>query len=337
MARLMSGFRDEDDVYASDEAQHSSAAGTNAVASLQAGHPFSLMLAEDDSQRAAALDSLMDAIADPSTRFIRATNPLRARLTLERLLIQVIQGDPDTLAGNPAAIIRSIAARRGDEARVILVIERSETLHPEVLRFFGQTATLFPDGVPALQILFVGRPEFRAMLDDPDAGLDEQTAQLEAYRPAEPEEVFMPPPEMTMELLPQRPLPFRDNSLRAQLRATWKRGFLVRFGIVGGTLVGAAAITFAVVIALTGNDGPVLVDTGTALLEMPEPPESEPDPPALQPGPAPDAATAALRSEFESYLTASGRDLRNATPGQRRTIYQEFLVWRARTGAPRPQ
>lgn len=333
----MSGFRDEDDYYASDEAQHSSAAGTNAVASLQAGHPFSLLLAADERQLATALDSLMDAIADPNTRFARATNPLRARLTLERMLIQVIQGDPDELQGDPAAIIRRIADRRGDETRVILIIERSETLHPEVLRFFGHTATLFPDGTPRLQILFVGRPEFRAMLDDPDAGLDEQTAQLEAYRPVEPDEVFLPPPELSMESLPPRPPPMQDMSLRAQFRSVWKRGFWTQLAMVGGTLFGTAAIVFAVVIALSGDEGPVQVDTGTALLEMPEPPETEPDPPALQPGPAPDAATATLRSEFESYLTASGRDLRNATPGQRRTIYQEFLVWRARTGAPRSQ
>ncbi len=333
----MSGFQDQDEFDASDEALHHAAAGTNAVASLQAGHPFSLLLAADERQLAAALDSLMDAIADPSTRFARATNPLRARLTLERLLIQVIQGYPDSTEPGAAAVIRRIAERRGEERRVILIIERSETLHPEVLRFFGQTATLFPDGTPRLQILFVGKPEFRAMLDDPDAGLDEQTAQLEAYRPVEPDEVFMPPPELSMEVLPQRPLPLPDYSLRTQFRSVWKRGLMTQIGIVGGTLVGAAAIAFAVVIALTGDDGPVQVDTGTALLEMPEPPESEPDPPVLQAGPPADAATAALRSEFEAYLTASGRDIRNATPGQRRTIYQEFLVWRARTGAPRTQ
>ena len=333
----MSGFRDIDAFDAADDAVHAAAAGTNAVASLQAGHPFSLLLAEDERQRASGIESLMDAIADTNTRFTRATNPLRARLTLERLLIQVISNYQDDMIADPAAIIRRIAERRGDETRVILVVERAETLHPEVLRFFGQTATLFPDGVPRLQILFVGLPEFRAMLDDPDAGLDEQTAQLEAYRPVEARESFMPPPEMSAALLPQRPLPFIDNSLRTQLRAVWDRGFWTQAGIIGGTLFGTAAVTFAVVIALTGNDAPITVDTGTALLELPEPQETDADPPVLQPGPPPDAATAALRSEFESYLTASGRDLRNATAGQRRTIYQEFLVWRARTGGTRPQ
>ena len=190
----MSGFQD-DDLYLAEQSQLSGAAGTNAVAALQAGHPFSLMLAADDRQRELALELLLDTIADPSTRFARATNPLRARLTLERLLIQVIQGPLTDLS--PAGIIRRIAERRQDETRVVLVIERAETLHPEVLRFLGQTAALFPDGVPRLQVLFVGRPEFRPLLDDPDSGFDEQTTLLEQYRPAEPEPVFAPslPPE----------------------------------------------------------------------------------------------------------------------------------------------
>ena len=331
----MSGFAGEERYVTEDEALDT-AAGTNAVAALQAGHPFSLLLAEDDRQRAIDLETLMDTVADPSTRFSRATNPLRARLTLERLLIQIIGGGPDIMQSDPAGIIRRIAEQRGTESRVILVVERAETLHPEVLRFFGLTAPLFPDGTPRLQVLFVGRPEFRRMLDDPDAGLDEQTAQLEAYRPREPEPSFAPPPEMSYEMQPQRPLPTPDYSLRTQFLTVWRRGWLVQSSIVGGVLIGSAAVAFAVTLALTGNDGPVQVDTGSALLEMPEPAETEPEPPVLQPGPPKDAATAQLRREFEAYLTASGRDIGNATAGQKRAVYQEFLVWRARTSAGRP-
>lgn len=328
---------ESDDAYGADQAQHSAAAGTNAVASLQAGHPFSLLLAEDDGQRVAALDAIMDAVADPGTRFIRATNPLRARLTLERLLIQVIQGGPEAVGDDPAAIIRSIADRRAGESRVILVIERSETLHPEVIHFFGRTAPLFPDGIPRLQILFTGRPEFRRMLDDPDALMDEQTAQLEAYRPKEADVVFVAPPEMSTDALPQKPFAFQEISLRAQVAAVWRQGIWTQLGIVGFTVVGAAAVTFAVLIATTGQSSPVTVDTGSALLEMPEPSELDVENPVLRAGPPQDEATAQLRREFEAYLTASGREIANATPGQRRAVYQEFLVWRARTAGSRPQ
>lgn len=328
---------ESDDIYGSDQAQLSAAAGTNAVASLQAGHPFSLLLAEDDARRAASLESLMDTVADPGTRFVRATNPLRARLTLERLLIQVIQGGPESVGNDPALIVRRIADQRGGEIRVILVIERSETLHPEVIHFFGRAAPLFPDGMPHLQILFVGRPEFRRMLDDPEALMDEQTAQLEAYRPQAAEETFVAPvPEAPSDSLQQIPLAFQEASLRTQFLKVWNQGVGTRIGIVGGTLIGAAAIAFAVIIATTGGDGPVQIDTGSALLEMPEPTEADAEPPVLRPGPPQDDATAQLRREFEAYLTASGRELANATAGQRRAIYQEFMVWRARTAGPRP-
>jgi hypothetical protein len=326
----MSGFRD-DDLYLAEQTQLSSAAGTNAVASLQAGHPFSLLLAEDDRQRNAALETLLDTVADPSTRFARVTNPLRARLTLERLLIQVIQGSMEDIANDPAAIIRRIAERRQDETRVILVIERSETLHPEVLNFLGRTAALFPDGSPRLQVLFVGRPEFRPLLDDPDSGFDEQTALLEQYRPAAPEPAFSTVAPPNTDLSPQRPLPFVDNSLRAQLLSIWGRGLLTRMSIVGGVLVGIGAITFAAMLAFTSPPVVTQVDSASALAEMPEPGVGDPDPPVLQPGPAPDEATAALRREFDAYLIASGKSIDGATSVQKRAIYSEFLVWRART------
>ena len=331
----MSGFSN-DEFRPSDEFLHSSAAGTNTVASLQAGHPFSLLLVDDDSLRETMLDTTLDAIADTTTRFVRATNPLRARLTLERLLIQVIQGGTDPADDTPASIIRRIAARRSDEERVILVIERAETLHPEVLRFFGETASLFPDGIPRLQLLFVGRPEFQRMMDDPDAGFDEQTQQLEAYRPTEVEPTFGTLAEAAPEDMPQTAYVAREPGLLEQVGAIWNQGLTTKVAIVAGTLGGFAAVTFAVYIALTGNEPPVVAESGTALLEMPDPPETEAEPPVLLPGPPQDEATAQLRSEFESYLTASGRDLQNATAGQRRAIYQEFLIWRARTSGKPP-
>ncbi len=325
-----------DDLDQADQAHLWAAASTNAVASLQAGHPFSLLLAENDGQRAAALDVLLDTVADPYTRFARATNPLRARLTLERLLIQVIQGPADGLAADPVRLIRRIAERRGGETRVVLVIERAETLHPEVLRFFSRTAAYFPDADPRLQVLFVGRPEFRPLLDDPESGFDEQTAMLEQYRPAEPEatgivalpaSAFAPPP--------QGPLPQPDNSVRALMRSVWARGTPTRVAIVGGVAVGLAALAFAAVLVFVEPSDVAELDTTSALAELPEPGVGDPDPPALQTGPAPDEATAALRQEFEAYLIASGKTLDGATAARRRALYSEFLVWRARTRGPR--
>lgn len=319
-----------------DDPGGNDAASMGTAASLQAGHPFSLLLAEDDRQRAAELEALLDNIADEHTRIAVVTNPLRARLTLERLLIQVVSG-PDPAADDPVALVRRIAARQGSETRVILVIDKAETLHPEVLHFFGQTAAYFPDADPRLQVLFVGRPEFRHVLEEPDALMDEHTAQLEAYRPSEPDPIFAPPSEPAYPALPPSRLPFVDTSLRAQFRTVWNDSVWNRIGIVGGTLVGVAAVTVAVLLAMGGNDGPILPDNSTALLELaPDPVASlDADPPVLQPGPPRDADTARLRGEFETYLTALGRDNANATQAQRRAWFQEFQIWRART-APAP-
>ena len=328
----MSAFQD-DELDLAEQDIHSGAASTNAVASLQAGHPFSLLLAEDDQRRTAALERLLDTIADPSTRFARVTNPLRARLTLERLLIQAIDGPADPYAP-PAEIVRRIATRQQDETRVILVIERAETMHPDAMRFFGHTAAMFPDADPRLQVLFVGRPEFRALLDNPESGFDEQTTLLEQYRPSEP----APPSEelASLPLPPSAPLPMiaPDNGLGQQVREVWSRGVLTRLSIVGGVLIGLAAVSFAATLALTAPPELGTVDSVSSLAELPEPGADDPDPPALQAGPPADEGTAALRREFDAYLIASGKTLDGLTGMQKRNAYSEFLVWRARTRRP---
>ena len=307
----------------------SDAASAGAAASLQAGHPFSQLLLEDDERREAALEVLLDTIADPSTRFARATNPLRARLTLERLLIQVIAGPAEPWAP-PAELVRRLAERRGDENRVVLVIERAETLHPDVLRFFGHTAALFPDADPRLQVLFVGRPEFQSLLEDPESGFDEQTTLLEQYRPSEPEPLYVPMLEPAM-MLPPPPVTAPDNGLRTQWRDVWGRGVLRRLSIVGGVVIGLAAVGFAADLALTAAPDVAGAESAASLADLPEPGRNDPDPPVLQAGPPADEATATLRREFDAYLTASGKTLDGASSAEKRNAYAEFLVWRART------
>ncbi len=324
-----------DELEHADRALIAAAQGTNAVAALQAGHPFSLLLADDERRLNTALDLLLDNVADPATRFARVTNPLRARLTLERLLIQVIQGGPDLLHRDVPTLVRQIAERRATETRVILVVERAETLHPEVLRFFGEAAPWFPDGSPRLQILFVGRPEFRAMLDDPETGMDEQTALLEQYRPVQPEKSFGPGDDMAFDTLPQRPPPFIDTSLRTQVKSVWSKGLGTRITILGAVLVGIGAVSFGGYLAFSTPPNPATLESVSALAEMPEPGADDPDPPVLQPGAPPDAATAQLRSEFESYLIAAGKELAGTSSAQKRLLLQEFMLWKTRTQGPK--
>lgn len=321
------------DVYDfADYDQPSDTSCADAAASLHAGHPFTLLLDEDDPRRTAALELLLDTVADSSTRFARVTNPLRARLTLERLLIQVINGPAEPWA--PAAeLVRRLAERRQDENRVVVVIERAETLHPDVLRFFGNTAAMFPDADPRLQVLFVGRPEFRTLLDDPESGFDEQTTLLEHYRPSDPEPLYAPPLEPAMSL-PPAPMPIPDNGLRTQLRDVWGRSVLTRLSVLGGVVIGIAAVGFAAHLALTAPPDVAGTESVASLAELPGPDTGDLDPPVLQAGPPADAATAAMRREFDAYLIASGKSLDGASSAQKRNAYSEFLVWRARTRRP---
>ena len=91
----------------------------HAVNGLRSGQALTWLCADDPAVRSALVESVIDAIADLDTRFVRAGNPLRAPLTMERLLIQAIgpeadlrnSRDPDR--GDPACWRRGWATRAG--------------------------------------------------------------------------------------------------------------------------------------------------------------------------------------------------------------------------------
>ena len=290
-----------------------------AAAALQAGHDFALLLLEDDADRAETLERLLASVTDTATAVVRVTNPLRARLTLERLLIQVFDGgtDPDA---DVATVVRRIAGAAPGASRTILVIERAETLHSEVLQFLADAAPYFAAERPLLQVLFTGLPGFRPMLDDPDA----------AFEAVPPEHAEPPAPTTPAAPPAAKPHGTFQPGLREQVADIWNEGWPTRIGIVGGTLVGLGAIAFAVYLAFAPPPPPLVVEAAPAP-ELPAAPADEPDHPVLRPGPPTDPETAALRAEFQSYLVATGRTPRGATPVQNRAWFEEFLVWRART------
>ena len=156
---------------APDESDAQANAGTGRaiqpVAFGRDGSPFVALLLEDEREQAAALDALTARLAEPGARVIRVGNPLRASLTLERIMIQVAGPEGEVFAGDDARlIVRAIAERQRREDRIVLVIERAESLHPKVLRSLQAMAPHFAeDGHPTLQVAFIGRPAFRALLD----------------------------------------------------------------------------------------------------------------------------------------------------------------------------
>ncbi len=188
----------------------SALAGTEArtVPAPLDGHPFTAVLQDDDQQRDAALSRLLSELARPDVRVVRMGNSMRSRLVLEHVLIQVA-GPDGRISQKDAArrIARTIAERQGRETRVILLITQAETLHSKTLRLLQAMQPYFAEnGAPTLQVVFVGRLAFRALLDGRgmtplrDAlGLQPQA---KVARPAAPDSVPAPGTDASLPPLP---------------------------------------------------------------------------------------------------------------------------------------
>ena len=128
--------------------------------------PFAAVLLDDELERTYTAAALLARLARPGVRVIRMGRSLHSGLTLERILVQVAGPEGEVSSGDDARrIVDAIAERQGQETRVVLAIEHAERLHPKVLRSLQAMAPYFvQNGRPTLQVLFVGRPAFRALL-----------------------------------------------------------------------------------------------------------------------------------------------------------------------------
>jgi hypothetical protein len=131
---------------------------------------FTAVLLNDDQKRASALADLLSSLATPDVRVIRIGSASRSHSMLERILAPVAQADsPSRLAENARLIARTIAERQGRETRVVLLIRQAERLQHGVLRSLQAMAPYFTQaGEPTLQVAFIGRPAFQALLDGED-------------------------------------------------------------------------------------------------------------------------------------------------------------------------
>ncbi len=147
-------------------------AGTDAQGPVTGpyGRPFIAVLADDDRKRAGALSALPSGLAASGVRMVRIGSPSRSHQVLERILAPVAgTDDPARLADNARLIARAIAERQGQETRVMLLIRQAERLRPGVLRSLQAMAPYFAQaGEPTLQVAFIGRLEFRSLLDTQD-------------------------------------------------------------------------------------------------------------------------------------------------------------------------
>ena len=184
------------------------------------GRPFTALLHDEDQQRDAALSRLLSELAQPEVRVVRMGNSVRSRLMLEHILIQV-SGTAGRISQEEAArrIARTIAERQGRETRVVLLITQAETLHSKTLRLLQAMQPFFAEnGLPTLQVVFVGRQAFRAVLDGrgmtPLRDALGFQPQAEAMRPATPGGV--PVPEADSDA---PPLPAAQDLGRPAVRA----------------------------------------------------------------------------------------------------------------------
>ncbi len=136
-------------------------------AAVQGGAPFAAILVDQPHEQAAAVTAFLAEVAGPETRVVRMHDPTQPHRTLQRIVDQVAGPAGEVFRGDQARLmVRAVAERQAQERRVLLVIERAETLRPELLRSLQTMAPYFAESQqPALQVLFVGRPIFRMLLD----------------------------------------------------------------------------------------------------------------------------------------------------------------------------
>ncbi len=294
---------------------------TQAVKGLRSGQALTWLCADDPVVRSALVESVIDAVADLDTRFVRAANPLRAPLTIERLLIQAIGPEADLRhSRDPAAMTRLLATQLGDETRVIVVVEQAETLDGESLEMLRAMEPHLENAEPRVQIL-LSAPHL------PDVRPPETDAELVPL-------VCTPllPPESAA---PRRLLPFLLF------------GLLIVLGSVGIAiyLADSSVITraklylpqrFRTVAAEPPSPVRALIALPQAQAAVPQPAAATPimtQAPVIFP-PAPASAApqvedaAAMRHEFDEFLARSGDSAPKLTDAQRSDLFDQFLAWR---------
>jgi len=309
------------------------AAGARAGADMQRlpaerdDFPFMALLLDDERRHAAAVASLLSRISGSDARVVRVDARLRSLLAFERAAGPDGWTPPESDAHSVAL---ALAERQGSETQIILLMERAETLMPATLRSLQAMAPYFAQpGRPTLQVVFVGRPAFRALL----AG-----AELTPLRVALGFEGSLPGHEPAPAEAVSRPQP------------AGRRGALAIYPVVAVAV--AAAVAGAAYLGMSGPPdrkmpvatipsrplapppivppSPLAPPTVPAL--APAPPAAAPAPPAVAPTPiAPEEdQPARLRQAFNAFAASSGRNVAALPEAQRNALVSEFLASRSR-------
>jgi len=276
-----------------------------ALASLRAGNAFTCALSDDPAERAALLQTVIDTAADMDTRFVHVGNPLRAPLTIERILLQAVGPEVNVrLERYGEALARTLARPVGDETRLVVVVEQAETLDPDALKLLREMAPSFGRVQPRVQMLFSGPQAFAAMLE-----------------PA-PERVPNPPAPKAMPAPAVRPAWVAETPV-APRRS--RAPFVL--AIIVAALAGAGVLAWQ-------REPEVLRRLGLPIpapVRMAPQAEAAPPPASIAAPEAPDD-TAALRREFDRFLSERP-DAARLSDARKDELFQEFLDRRRARGA----
>ena len=111
------------------------APGDAALERLRQREPFATILAYDAIVRSAALEGALRSLSNTGVHIIRLANPLRAPLTLERILIQLAGFQDEMSHGEDTdSVLRAVLSQlQAGRDRMVISIEQAETLHPMAL------------------------------------------------------------------------------------------------------------------------------------------------------------------------------------------------------------
>lgn len=282
-----------------------------AVNGLRSGQALTWLCADDPVVRSALVELVIDAIADLDTRFVRAGNPLRAPLTMERLLIQAIGPEADLRQSrDPTAVTRQLARRLGDESRLIVILEQAETLDGELLDLLHAMAPYLENAQPRVQFL-LSAPHL------PPLQTQAEPVPL-VYTP-----LLLPEPSAA----PRRLLPFLLAGLMVVLLGIGLGVYLIDPGVIARAKLyvperfrlGAAA----------QQPQPPAAPVPRAQEAAPMVPQAPPIAPVKLPAISPPVDNAAaMRREFDDFLTRSGDSVAKLNDTQKAELFDEFLAWR---------
>lgn len=279
----------------------------------------SVIVGQTDEERAERLASVIAALRGGPARLVRVANPLEARLSLSRILIQISPTEVDgTTESDTARLLQVLRRQEGGETHILLIVEQAETLESEALFAIRTAVEALKGQVPAAHVLFVGSP---AILDlgitskPPGTILPESRLRL-----SEGED---PTSGSTHAEPTSAPLRWQNTLARAVL-AAGPLGLMLAWSYPGAPLRGSLASDATNSTYVFAHPGSFRSHSATVQTQ----PAARAD--AFSTVEAERARTVRLREDFEQFLNSSGWMTARLTPSQRNTLFQEYLSWRSR-------